>query len=85
MVFKIFREKSTPKRRKLSSIKNERKSIPISTDDVQISYRKKMIQKLEKNKFDFIDKYTKNMVSGVLKCYNFRETMNFIKKHLTLY
>tara|TARA_B100000767_G_C19327200_1_gene354120 strand:- start:38 stop:259 length:222 start_codon:yes stop_codon:yes gene_type:complete len=41
--------------------------IPISTDDVQISYRKKMIQELEKNKFDFIDKYTKNMDRQVLE------------------
>ena len=47
--------------------KNERKSIPISTDDVQISYRKKMIQELEKNKFDFIDKHTKNMDRQVLE------------------
>jgi len=47
--------------------KNERKSMPISTDDIQISYRKKMIQELEKNKLAFIDKYTKNMDRQVLE------------------
>ena len=41
--------------------------MPISTDDIQISYRKKMIQELEKNKLAFIDKYTKNMDRQVLE------------------
>jgi len=41
--------------------------MPILTDDIQISYRKKMIQELEKNKLAFIDKYTKNMDRQVLE------------------
>lgn len=56
--------------------KNERKSIPISTEDVLISYRKKMIQELEKNKFDFIDKHTKNMDRQVLE-----DTIDSWSKH----
>jgi hypothetical protein len=78
-------KKSLARERNYSDNKEKVKNISVSIKDVEITYRKNMIQKLKKNESAFIDDFTKNMDRQVLEdTIDSWSNHSEMKKHVTM-